>query len=196
MEYDFFAYLGRMKYIKRWALMRSTVDENIKEHSWDVAVIAHALALIENKIYGGSVDEYKVLSYAMYHEAGEVITGDLPTPIKYFNAQINSAYKDLERQAEQKLLAKLPEELKGAYTQFVISDENSIEHKIMKCADRLSAYIKCVEELKCGNKEFAKAKITIGKDLKNSGLKSVDYFMKNIVPSFEKTLDELDFDNV
>ena len=112
MEYDFFAYLSRMKYIKRWALMRSTVDENIKEHSWDVAVIAHALCLIENKIYGGKVDEYKVLSYAMYHETGEVITGDLPTPIKYFNAQINSAYKDLERQAEEKLLAKLPEELK------------------------------------------------------------------------------------
>ena len=196
MEYDFFAYLSRMKYIKRWALMRSTVDENIKEHSWDVAVIAHALCLIENKIYGGKVDEYKVLSYAMYHETGEVITGDLPTPIKYFNAQINSAYKDLERQAEEQLLAKLPEELKQAYTEFVIHDENSIEYKIMKCADKLSAYIKCIDELKCGNKEFAKAKTTIGKTLKNTGLKSVDYFIKNILPSFEKTLDELDFDNV
>lgn len=196
MEYDFFAYLSRMKYIKRWALMRSTVDENIKEHSWDVAVIAHALCLIENKIYGGKVDEYKVLSYAMYHETGEVITGDLPTPIKYFNAQINSAYKDLERQAEEKLLAKLPEELKQAYTEFVIHDENSIEYQIMKSADKLSAYIKCIDELKCGNKEFAKAKITIGKTLKNTGLKCVDYFVKNILPSFEKTLDELDFDNV
>ena len=196
MEYDFFAYLSRMKYIKRWALMRSTVDENIKEHSWDVSVIAHALALIENKIYGGNVDEYKVLSYAMYHEAGEVITGDLPTPIKYFNTQINSAYKDLERQAEEKLLAKLPVELKDAYTKFVIADNDSIEYKIMKFADRLSSYIKCVDELKCGNKEFKKAKETIGKTLKNTGVKCVDYFVKNILPSFEKTLDELDFDNL
>lgn len=176
--------------------MRSTVDENIKEHSWDVAVIAHALALIENKIYGGKVDEYKVISYAIYHETGEVITGDLPTPIKYFNSQINSAYKDLERQAEEKLLAKLPLELKDAYTEFVISDEKSVEYKIMKAADKLSAYIKCIDELKCGNKEFEKAKITIGKTLENTGLKSVEYFIENILPSFEKTLDELDFDNV
>ena len=122
MEYDFFAYLNRMKYIRRWALMRSTVDENIKEHSWDVAVIAHALALIKNKYFGGNVDEYKVICVATYHETSEVITGDLPTPIKYFNAQINTAYKELERLSAQKLLDTLPEELKEEYTKFVLCE--------------------------------------------------------------------------
>ena len=193
MDYDFFAYLNRMKYIRRWALMRSTVDENIKEHSWDVSVIAHALAIIENKIFGGSVDEYKVVCLATYHEAGEVITGDLPTPIKYFNSQINSAYKDLERLACEKLLSTLPEELKGVYTDYLITDENSLEYKIMKAADRLSAYIKCVEEVKGGNKEFVKAKATIGKSIKKSELSCVKYFVEHILPSFEKTLDEIDF---
>ena len=193
MDYDFFAYLCRMKYIKRWALMRSTVDENVKEHSWDVGVIAHALALIENRIYGGNVDEYSVVCMATYHEAGEVITGDLPTPIKYFNSQINSAYKDLEKLACEKLLSKLPEELKTAYTKFVIPDENSVEHKIMKYADRIAAYIKCVEEVKSGNKEFVKAKKTVWKTIEKSELNCVKYFVEKVLPSFDKTLDELDF---
>ena len=193
MDYDFFAYLSRMKYIRRWSLMRSTVDENIKEHSYDVAMIAHALALIENKICKGSVDEYKVICLATYHEAGEVITGDLPTPIKYFNSQINSAYKDLEKRASEKLLKTLPEELKEEYASYLLADENSIEYKIMKAADRISAYIKCVDEVKSGNKEFVKAKASIGKSIKKSELACVKYFVENILPSFEKTLDELDF---
>ena len=193
MDYDFFAYLGRMNYIKRWALMRSTVDENIKEHSFDVAMIAHALALIDNKMFGGSVDEYKVLCLALYHEAGEVITGDLPTPIKYFNSQINSAYKDLEKRACEKLLKALPDELKGEYSSYLLTDENSLEHKLMKWADKISAYIKCVNEVKGGNKEFVKAKASIGKALKKSDMQCVKYFVDNVLPSFEKTLDELDF---
>ncbi len=192
MEYDFFAYLNRMKYIRRWALMRSTVDENIKEHSWDVAVIAHALALIKNKFFGGKVDEYKVICIATYHETSEVITGDLPTPIKYFNSQINNAYKELERLSAQKLLDTLPEELKEEYTKFVLCEEDVEEYQIMKWADKISAYIKCVSEVKSGNSEFVKAKDSIGKAIFESEEPCVKYFVENVLPSFEKTLDELD----
>jgi 5'-deoxynucleotidase len=168
------------------------VAENIKEHSFDVIMFAHALALIENKIYGGKIDEYKVMCLATYHEAGEVITGDLPTPIKYFNSQINSAYKDLERLASQKLVDSLPNELKDSYAGFISPDESTVEHKIMKAADKLAAYIKCIEEVKSGNKEFAKAKRTIAKAINKSELNCVKYFVENILPSFEKTLDELE----
>ena len=192
MDYDFFAYLSRMKYIKRWALMRSTNEENIMEHSLQVTEIAHAIALIKNEMFGCSVDPYKVMCLAVYHETSEVITGDLPTPIKYFNAQINSAYKDLEDLAAEKLIEKLPEELKPLYREFILADKNTEEYKIMKAADRISAYIKCVEEVKSGNKEFVKAKESIGKDIKSINDEAVKYFIKNILPSFEKTLDELD----
>lgn len=192
MDYDFFAYLSRMKYIKRWALMRSTNEENIMEHSLQVTEIAHAIALIKNEMFGGSVDPYKVMCLAVYHETSEVITGDLPTPIKYFNAQINSAYKDLEDLAAEKLIEKLPEELKPLYRGFILADKDTEEYKIMKAADRISAYIKCVEEVKSGNKEFVKAKESIGKDIKSINDEAVKYFIKNILPSFEKTLDELD----
>ena len=192
MDYDFFAYLSRMKYIKRWALMRSTNEENIMEHSLQVTEIAHAIALIKNEMFGGSVDPYKVMCLAVYHETSEVITGDLPTPIKYFNAQINSAYKDLEDLAAEKLIEKSPEELKPLYREFILADKNTEEYKIMKAADRISAYIKCVEEVKSGNKEFVKAKESIGKDIKSINDEAVKYFIKNILPSFEKTLDELD----
>lgn len=192
MDYDFFAYLSRMKYIKRWALMRSTNEENIMEHSLQVTEIAHAIALIKNEMFGGNVDLYKVMCLAVYHETSEVITGDLPTPIKYFNAQINSAYKDLEDLAAEKLIEKLPEELKPLYREFILADKNTEEYKIMKAADRISAYIKCVEEVKSGNKEFVKAKESIGKDIKSINDEAVKYFIKNILPSFEKTLDELD----
>ena len=192
MDYDFFAYLSRMKYIKRWALMRSISEENIMEHSLQVTEIAHAIALIKNEMFGGSVDHYKVMCLAAYDETSEVITGDLPTPIKYFNAQINSAYKDLEDLAGEKLIEKLPEELKPLYREFILADKDTEEYKIMKAADRISAYIKCVEEVKSGNKEFVKAKESIGKDIKSINDEAVKYFIKNILPSFEKTLDELD----
>ena len=155
-------------------------------------MFAHALALIENKIFGGKVDEYKVMCLATYHEAGEVITGDLPTPIKYFNSQINSAYKDLEKLASQKLLESLPLELKESYAGFILADETSVEYKIMKAADRISAFVKCVDEVKSGNSEFLKAKESILKSINNIDLKCVEYFVEKILPSFEKTLDELD----
>ena len=164
--FKFFAFINRMKYIKRWNLMRSIREENIMEHSQQVSVIAHVLALTQNKLYNGSVDVNKVVLLAQYHEVGEVITGDLPTPIKYFNPEIKSAYKDLEKNACVRILNMLPEELKDDYKEFIIPDESTEEYKLVKYADRLAAYIKCVEEVKAGNSEFKKAKNSIGAELK------------------------------
>ena len=190
--YKFFAFINRMKYIKRWSLMRSVKEENIMEHSQQVAVIAHALALINNKIYGGTVDVNKVVLLAQYHEVGEVITGDLPTPIKYFNPEIKSAYKDLEKNASEKLINMLPETLKEEYREFVMPNEESEEYKLVKCADRLSAYLKCGDELRLGNAEFKKAKNSILSDLKGFKRPEVDYYLKEFAPAFELALDELD----
>ena len=188
----FFAFLNRMKYIKRWSLMRSIREENIMEHSQQVAVIAHALALINNKIYNGLVDVNKVVLLAQYHEVGEVITGDLPTPIKYFNPEIKTAYKDLEKNACEKILNMLPEEFREEYKKYILPNEDTYEYKLVKCADRLSAYLKCVEETKAGNSEFKKAKTTIGNELKKCGIPEVEYYLKEFAPAFELTLDELD----
>ena len=190
--FKFFAYLSRMKEIKRWALMRSVREENIMEHSQQVAVLAHALALITNKKFGGSVDVNKVVLLAQYHEVSEVITGDLPTPIKYFNPEIKNAYKDLEKNASERILSMLPEEMKEEYEQYILPNTDTEEYKIVKLADRLSAYIKCLEELKFGNKEFKKAKTSIEQELKNSNNKAVNYYLKEFAPAHELTLDELD----
>lgn len=192
MGYDFYAYLDRMKYIKRWQLMRSTREENIMEHSQSVAVLAHALAAIKSEVFGGKVDLLKTVLYALYHETSEVMTGDLPTPIKYYNRDIRGAYKDLEKHACEKMCDMLPEEMKGAIAPFVLADENSEEYKIVKAADRLSAYLKCVEELKCGNGEFAKAKNSIEQDLKSRNMPEVEYFFQHFIPAFDLTLDELE----
>ena len=188
----FFAFLNRMKYIKRWSLMRSVREENIMEHSQEVAVIAHVLALVSNKFYKNNVDIEKTILYAQYHEVSEVITGDLPTPIKYFNPEIKTAYKDLEELADKKILAMLPEELMGEYEKYVLPDTESYEYKLVKLADRLSAYLKCVEEVKAGNSEFKKAKATILADIKSKNSKEAEYFLKNFAPAYELTLDELD----
>ncbi len=188
--YKFFAFLNRMKYIKRWSLMRSIREENIMEHTQSVAVIAHALALISNKYGNGAkVDVNKTVLIAQYHEVGEVITGDLPTPIKYFNP---SAYKDLEEQACKKLLNMLPEDFKKDYEEYIIPDRNTYEYKLVKYADRIAAYLKCVEEVRAGNAEFKKAKESIGAELKNSDDFAVAYYLKNFAPAYDLTLDELD----
>ncbi len=170
--------------------MHSSVEENIMEHTFEVSAIAHALALIKKEIFHEDVDEYKTLCYSLYHETSEVITGDLPTPIKYYNKEINKAYKDLERLSAEKLLSALPKELKDEYSSFVVGDD-SLEHRIMKYADKISAYIKCIEEVKGGNKEFTKAKESIGKEVNSIDDDAVKYFLKNVLPSFEKSLDEL-----
>ena len=184
--------MARMKYIRRWCLMHSVTDENIMEHTQQVTVIAHALAVIGNKYYGKNYDIEKVLLLATYHECSEVITGDLPTPIKYFNEDIKVAYKNLENLACAKILSTLPDELRDEYESFVIPDSSTPEHAIMKKADRISAYLKCVEELKAGNKEFKKAKDSISKELAASKEEEVQYFLKNILPVYSKTLDELE----
>lgn len=188
----FFAFINRMKYIKRWSLMRSVKEENIMEHSHQVAVIAHALALIKNKMFGGNVNVNEVVLLAQYHEVGEVITGDLPTPIKYFNPEIKSAYKDLEKGASEKLLLMLPEELQQEYSSYVLPNEESEEYRLVKSADRLSAYLKCVEEIRLGNAEFKKAKQSILSELKGLKRPEVDYYLKTFAPAFELTLDELE----
>ncbi len=190
--HDFYAFMGRMKYIRRWSLMRSVAEENIMEHSQQVAVFAHALAVIKNRIFGGGVNAEKAAMYALYHESAEVITGDLPTPIKYFNADINSAYKNLEDIACEKLLAMLPENIREDYEGYMLPDKNCYEYKIMKFADKLSAYVKCLEELKSGNGEFKKAKQSIEKELRNFKAEEVDYFLDNFSSGFSKSLDELD----
>ncbi len=190
--FKFFAFINRMKYIKRWSLMRSVREENIMEHSQQVSVLAHALAIIYNKRCGGSVDVNEVVLLAQYHEVGEVITGDLPTPIKYFNPEIKTAYKDLEKNACLRLIDMLPDDMKEEYRPLILPDTESEAAKIVKAADRLAAYLKCVEEVKAGNSEFKKAKTTIGAELKNCGRKEVEYFMKEFVPAYELALDELD----
>ena len=192
MSYDFFAFADRMKYIKRWQLMRSVREENIMEHSQQVAMFAHALAVIKNRIYGGNVNAEKAVLYAVYHECAEVMTGDLPTPIKYFDNSIRGAYKNLEEKASLKLLSMLPKELEGDFSASIIPDAQSEEYAIMKAADRLAAYVKCLEELRCGNNEFAKAKKSIEDDLQSRIMPEVEYFFKNFIESFSLTLDELD----
>lgn len=181
-----------MKYIKRWQLMRSTREENIMEHSQSVTYLAHALAVIKNKLFGGKADILKTVLYAAYHETSEVMTGDLPTPIKYYNRDIRGAYKDLERRACEKMCDMLPSEIKEDISPFVLADEDSEEYKIVKAADRLSAYLKCLEELKCGNGEFEKAKRSIEEDLKSRNMPEVDYFFEKFVPAFSLSLDELE----
>ena len=192
MAYNFYAFMDRMKYIKRWSLMRSVREENIMEHTQQVALIAHVLGIIENKIYGGNVDVEKCVLYAMYHECPEVFTGDLPTPIKYFNGSITGAYKDIERTACEKLLGTLPPEIREELAPSILADTSLPEWKLVKAADRLSAYIKCLEERRCGNTEFEKAEKSIREDVLSRGIRSVEYFMQNFIPAFSLTLDELE----
>ena len=191
MRYDFYAYMDRMKYIRRWQLMRSQRDENIMEHSQSVAVLAHALAVIRNKVFGGNVNVEKTVLYAMYHEISEVLTGDLPTPIKYYNHSIQNAYKDLERSAAETMLGMLPDVMQEELSPCILADEDSEEYKLVKAADRLSAYIKCLEELRGGNGEFEKAKKSIEADLRHRKMPEVEYFFDHFIRSFSLTLDEL-----
>jgi 5'-deoxynucleotidase len=186
----FFAYLGRMKYILRWGLMRNTQPENIQEHSLQVAIIGHALAMIKNRRFGGSVDADKVATLAAFHEASEVITGDLATPIKYFNPHIKDAYKHIEQVASDKLLSMLPAEFTEDYRPLLFQ-EDSEEHKLMKAADKICAYLKCLDELRSGNREFEKATAAIRRELDTIKRPEVEYFLKEFAPSFSLTLDEL-----
>ncbi len=192
MRYDFYAYMDRMKYIKRWQLMHCTREENIMEHTQEVTLLAHALVVLHNEQFGGNADVAKTVLYALYHETSEVMTGDLPTPIKYYNQQIHGAYKELERTACEKMANMLPEPLKKGIAPYLLADENSVEYRLVKAADKLSAYIKCLEELRAGNKEFLKAKSAIEEELRARKMPEVDYFFEYFVKAFELTLDELE----
>ena len=190
MRSHFFAYLARMRFIQRWALMRNTSPENVQEHSHQVAVLAHALAVIRNEKFGGTVDPGQVAVAALYHDASEILTGDMPTPIKYDNPAIRKAYKDVETVAEGKLLAMLPQELQGVYAPILTPAAPETE-QLVKAADKLSAYIKCVEELKAGNNEFREAAAQTRRALEGYGLPEVAYFLETFMDSFSLTLDEL-----
>ena len=188
----FFAFLARMKYIQRWGLMRNTVTENIQEHSLQTGMIAHSLAVIRNTYFKGNLDVGKVALLGMYHEASEIFTGDLPTPVKYFNPQIKTAYKEIEIMAQKKMYNLLPEQLKSHYHSLLIKQEEDKElWQLVKAADKISAYLKCAEELKVGNREFSDAFHVIKKELEESTLPEVKYFMEVFIPSFSLSLDEL-----
>lgn len=190
MRSHFFAYVSRLRFIQRWALMRNTAQENVQEHSHQVAVLAHALAVIRNEKFSGNVDAGQVAVAALYHDASEILTGDMPTPIKYDNPDIKKAYKEVEAMAEKKLLHMLPEELQSAYAPVITGQSGEIE-ELVKAADKLSAYIKCVEEMKAGNNEFREAAAQTRKALDAYELPEVVYFMETFMDSFSLTLDEL-----
>jgi 5'-deoxynucleotidase len=192
-NHHFFAFLSRMKYINRWGLMRNTQTENIAEHSLQVAMIAHGLAVIANRLFGGRLDEGRAAVLALYHDSGEIITGDMPTPVKYFNPALREAYKGVEETSKGKILSMLPPELKEPYEKILLPAEGDGHlERLVRAADKISAYIKCVEELRAGNREFGKAAESTLRSIRESPLPEVDYFMEHFMGSFSLTLDELD----
>ena len=191
MRSHFFAYISRMRFIQRWALMRNTAPENVQEHSHQAAVLAHALAVIRREKYGGGIDPGAAAAAALFHDAPEILTGDLPTPVKYYNPEIRDAYKEVEDVSARKLLSMLPAELRPAYEGLLTEDYDPELRAVVKAADKLSAYIKCLEELKAGNAEFRLAAEQTRQALERSPLPEVAYFMEHFLPAFGLTLDEL-----
>ncbi|CAH0992789.1 5'-deoxynucleotidase YfbR [Sinobacterium norvegicum] len=192
MTSHFFAYISKIRWIQRWGLKRNTVKENVMEHSWEVATISHCLALLRNRLYGGNIDANAVATAALYHDCTEVITGDMPTPIKYHSKAIKEAYKAIERSAEQELLQLLPEPLQADYSTMLIEENIDPEIKsLIKAADTISAYIKCQAEIISGNIEFNQAAKDIALRLSQLSVPEVDYFLATFVPSYQLTLDEL-----
>ena len=190
MNYRFFALISRMKNIARWALMRNSFPENVQEHSHMVAVIAHGLAVIRRDVFGIPCDPDRAAAAALFHDASEIYTGDMPTPVKYFNPEIMAAYKQVEALASDKLIHTLPEAMKPAYRELLAGpDEETV--RLVKAADKLSAYIKCLEELKSGSSEFSLAAEQTRAKLEAMRMPEVDYFMQQFIPAFDLTLDEL-----
>ena len=188
----FFAYLSRMKFIRRWGLMHSTYPENVQEHSLRVAQIAHALALVRNRMFGGRVSPERAAALALYHDVSEVLTGDLPSPVKEFNPEIKHAYHAIEAASKAKLLAMIPDALRPDYAPFLLPRDGDREHReLVTAADKLCAYLKCLEEMSAGNPEFAQAERALRRSVDGLGLPEVRYFLETFVPSFRLTLDEL-----
>ena len=189
MKFNFFAYISRMRYIGRWSLMRNSLPENIQEHSHMVAVLAHALAIIRRDVFNIPCDPNEYAAAALYHDCSEILTGDLPTPIKYHSPEISGAYKQVEAIACRKLLGTLPKELQAAFEPMLNGEERL--HDLVKAADKLSAYIKCIEERKAGNNDFLSAEKQTREMLDSCELPEVKSFIENFIPAFELTLDEL-----
>ncbi|MGN0623090.1 MAG: 5'-deoxynucleotidase [Oscillospiraceae bacterium] len=191
MDSKFFAVISRMKYINRWALMRNTITENISEHSLETAFIAHALALLGNKRLGKSYNAERCALLAMYHDTTEIITGDLPTPVKYYNKQIKSVYNEIEENAEKQLLSYLPEDLRSEYEPLFGRTEQEAElWRLVKAADKISALIKCVEERQMGNGDFASAEKSTLAAVHALDVQEAEMFLDEFMPSYNLTLDE------
>ncbi len=188
MKSNYYAVLSRMKNIYRWGLMRNTRRETLTEHSYEVAVISHALAVINKERLGGNADPQLCATAALFHDTSEIITGDMPTPVKYHNPEIRDAYKRVEKIAEDKLISMLPEDLRKEFLPLYSPDEQT--RKIVKAADRISALIKCIEETEMGNKEFKAAKKSIEKSVKELNMKEADIFLSEFIDGFSLTLDE------
>ena len=191
MSNDFFAYISRMRYIGRWSLMRNSLPENIQEHSHMVAVLAHALGVIRRDVFGADCDPNACAAVALYHDSAEILTGDMPTPIKYHSREIRGAYQQVEELACRRLLDTLPEDLRPSFEDLLSGETQQRLHDIVKAADKLSAYIKCIEERKAGNREFLSAEAQTRRVLEDSPLPEVAYFLEHFIPAFEKNLDEL-----
>ena len=190
--YHFFAYVSKLKYILRWGLKRNVENENVKEHSFDVAVIAHALAIIKNRYFEGDLNADRIAMMALYHDASEVLTGDLPGPIKYFNPSIAEAYKEVEKAAEQKLITMLPDEMRDDFLSLIDYKASGDEiGSLIKSADIISAYLKCIQEVDAGNAEFVVAKSRVELLLDDNAQPEVRFFLDKFVPSYRLTLDEL-----
>ena len=191
-EYSFYAMLSRMKYINRWGLMNNTKNENISEHSLQVAILTHCLVLIHNKYFGGNLNPERGVLLAIFHDATEIITGDMPTPIKYYNPEIKSAYKKIEDMAGDRLISLLPDDFKADYERIIKmnSDEDRAIKPFLKLADRYSALLKCIDEIRMGNEEFKSAKLTIEKSIEQMHMPEAEVFEKKFLPSFYLTLDE------
>ncbi len=191
-ESRFYAYLSRMKHIFRWSLMKNSQEESLSVHTLDTAVIAHALGLLRKRRFGMKCDVERLVLLAIYHDCSEILTGDMPTPIKYYNPEIKDAYKKVESVANNKLIAMAPEDLREDYASLLDhSKEDKELLKLLKAADKISALVKCVEEENSGNKEFSKAKISIMKSIEDMKLPEADAFVKECLPSYGLTIDEL-----
>ena len=190
MLYHFFAYVARLRYIRRWGLMRSVVPENDAEHSLQVAMIAHAIAVIGRDSYQRDCDPEHILALGVYHDVSEVITGDMPTPVKYHSQELRGAYKDVERMANDRLLTMLPESMQPAFRPY-LTEQDGYDRTVVKAADSISAFLKCMEEKRAGNREFEAAGIAIRKGLDEIDLPEVQDFIRMFLPSFDLSLDEL-----
>ena len=190
-EYSFYALLLRMKYIQRWGLMRSSIPENLSEHALETAVIAHALAVIQNTYLGGGAQPERVATMALFHDASEILTGDLPTPVKHNDPALRQAYRAIEDQARDSLLGFLPEALRQTYRPIFFCEEQDPElYRYVKAADKISAYLKCIQEKKSGNDEFESAARQLYRSIQALSLPGADYFMSHFAPAFSLTLDE------